>query len=170
MQSLGHNRLNISGRLWFAGHISCSLLLPVVAMSRTNQLGLVPLGRTTSVAKVGLRLSSCRASTVFSDRVAFLPPRQEGLSHAEPVRGQIIRLPGSMKSREPALEPFEDAARREIDNDLMMPHPLPAFDGTEVSHEAIMAIAHSSQAAVSEHVRRMHYPVIPSNLDGGRLG
>jgi hypothetical protein len=170
MQSLGHNRLNISGRLWFAGHISCSLLLPVVALSRTNQWGLVPLGRTTSVTQAGLRLSLCRGSTCFRDRVAFLPPCQEGLSHGEPVRGQIIRLLGSMKSREPALEPFEHTARREIDDDLMVPHPLPAFDGTEVSHEAIMAIAHSSQAAVSEHVRRMHSPAIPSNLDDGRLG
>jgi hypothetical protein len=74
-----------------------------------------------------------------------------------------------MGSREQPLEELEDAARREVDDDLMVPHTLAALDRAEVSHETIVTVAHTSQSAIPEHARRMHSQVIQSNLDGERL-
>jgi hypothetical protein len=76
---------------------------------------------------------------------------------------------GWIRSNEPPLEEFEYAARREVDDDLVMPHPLAALDRAEVSHEAVMTVAHASQSAISEHRRRMHSQTIQSNLDGALL-
>lgn len=70
---------------------------------------------------------------------------------------------------EKSLEQFEDAMNREVNNDLMMLHALAALDRAQVSHEAIMTIAHPSQSAIPEHPGSMHRQMIQSNLDDKRF-
>ena len=74
-----------------------------------------------------------------------------------------------MRSREQPLDQVDDATGREVDNDFVMPHALAALDRAEISHKAIMTVAHASQSAIPEHRRRMHSQAIQSNLDGANL-
>jgi hypothetical protein len=54
-------------------------------------------------------------------------------------------------SNKQPFEQLEKATSREIKNDLMVLHALAALDRTQVSHETIMTIAHSSEPAILEH-------------------
>jgi hypothetical protein len=51
----------------------------------------------------------------------------------------------------------------------MVLHALAALDRTQVSHETVMTIAHTSQSAIPEHPRSMHCQMIQSNLDVRRF-
>jgi hypothetical protein len=55
------------------------------------------------------------------------------------------------RSREEAAQELHHAAAVEVDDDLVVPHALAAFDGTQVAHETIVTVAHTSQSAISEH-------------------
>jgi hypothetical protein len=67
------------------------------------------------------------------------------------------------------LEQFSHSATVEIDDHLVMLHALAALHRAKIPHDAIVTVAHASQSAISEHVRRMHLPQIQSNLDRERL-
>ena len=76
---------------------------------------------------------------------------------------------GLAQARDHAADKCGDAAAVEIKDDLMMLHALAAFDRTQISHKAIMAVTHAGQSAVPEHLLSMHLIAIPSNLDGAPL-
>jgi hypothetical protein len=68
---------------------------------------------------------------------------------------------------EPSPSKLNQSAKVEIHDDFVVFHALAALDRAEVTNDAVMSVAHSSQSAVSEHAASMHCPPIPSNLDGG---
>jgi hypothetical protein len=105
---------------------------------------------------------------MLADRVLAAHPLSGTLARAHRISRQLGQF-GRIRSNEPPLDPFDDATRREVYDDLMVPHPLAALDRAEVSHKAVMTVAHASQSAISEHCRRMHSQTIPSNLDGAIL-
>ena len=53
----------------------------------------------------------------------------------------------------------------------MVPQPLPALHQTEIAYHAVMTAAHFGEPRILEptHVVSMHWQVIQSNLDGGRI-
>jgi len=64
-------------------------------------------------------------------------------------------------------------AQRKVNDHLMMLEPLATLDRAEVSQEAIMAVAHAREPAVSElaeHIPNMHLAAAVSNLDGAESG
>jgi hypothetical protein len=50
----------------------------------------------------------------------------------------------------------------------MMLHALAALDRAQVSYDAVVTIAHSSQSTIPEHPTSMHCQMIQSNLDDER--
>jgi hypothetical protein len=70
-----------------------------------------------------------------------------------------------------ALESLQYSSKGEVHHDLMVLHALAALHRAEIAHKAVMAVAHSSQAAVIEisHADKMHRREIPSNLDDNRI-
>jgi hypothetical protein len=65
-----------------------------------------------------------------------------------------------LRTREQALEQRHHSTAVEVDDHLMMPHALAAFDRAKVPHDAIVTVAHASQSAILEHQPRMHLPSI----------
>jgi hypothetical protein len=76
-------------------------------------------------------------------RVACDDALSGGFSHAQPIRRQIGAL-GWLSSNKQPLEQFNCPAGREVDDDLMVPHPLAALHWTQVFHDAVVTVAHSS--------------------------
>jgi hypothetical protein len=76
-----------------------------------------------------------------------------------------------MVLRPHALENLQYPSKGEVHHDLMVLHALAALHRAEIAHKAVMAVAHSSQAAVVEisHADKMHRREIPSNLDDNRI-
>jgi len=100
MQSLGHNRLNISGTLWFAGHRSLAAIRRFDAafhrFSSTDSL------RWTRSAILG---SVLRASLVTANG------HQERFARTPPGISRQLGQFGWIRSNEAPLEKFEYAAR-----------------------------------------------------------
>jgi hypothetical protein len=59
---------------------------------------------------------------------------------------------------------LDEPSKGEVHDDLVVLHPLPAFHRTEISQQAVTAIAHAGKTAVFEvrHSVRMHRREVPS--------
>jgi hypothetical protein len=72
------------------------------------------------------------------------------LSRAPPKLEEtgLLRL---ARSGEESAQELHHPAAVEVDDDLVMPHALAAFDGTQVAYETMVTVAHASQSTISEH-------------------
>jgi hypothetical protein len=70
-------------------------------------------------------------------------------------------------SIEARLRELNETPPREIQQDLMVPQSLAAFDRAKIPDQAVLAATHSSESAIPEalHGAQMHRELIPSILD-----
>jgi len=75
-----------------------------------------------------------------------------------------IKQQSSIEAR---LQELNETPPREIQQDLMVPQSLAAFDRAKIPDQAVLAATHSSESAIPEalHGAKMHRELIPSILD-----
>src|SRR4051812_14794706 len=118
--------------------------------SRPRPLRLYPGDCFRSGTRRGASAASAdRTSTVRSLAGRRSNPTRSSLNPQRFLRRRGQRAIIGDLDRQPPEE-LQQAAQREVHNDLMMLQPLATLHRAEVPQEAIMAVAHASEPAISE--------------------